>query len=300
MCVCKMHSILKDSSGFFLLYLQQNSSTDLWPAMSFSLSSSPSLSLSLPPDKQWEAALGRNDEAQTQTSKEEEEEGPQRATEARVSLRALLQRHPSGHQGPKSQRHLRGCLQDCGLHVGQPRRGAEAGTKYTSVEEVKQKEEMQRKLLLNGGEKNRCVNVTQICFLANVHKCSTVCKSLHTVHIQAVSASHKGTGAHAPTHTAPLHKHPPIQYSHILFPPVDGMCAAAGKQPFIGIMCCVITRTLLWDTAHLNELVRLFLKIIHPFIPTPLTLIKMIFFLNLILAKGRRGRVGEYSVQQWL
>lgn len=73
-------------------------------------------------------------------------------------------------------------------------------------------------------------------------------------------------------------------YSHNLVPPVDGVCTAAGEQPFFGIMRCVITRTLLWDTAHLNELVLLFLKIIHPFIPTPLTLIKMIFFLNLILA----------------
>lgn len=82
------------------------------------------------------------------------------------------------------------------------------------------------------------------------------------------------------------HKHTHV---HNLVPPVDGICAAAGDEPFLGIMRCVITRTLLWDTAHLNELVLLFLKIIHPFIPTPLTLIKMIFFLNLILAKGRRG-----------
>lgn len=68
------------------------------------------------------------------------------------------------------------------------------------------------------------------------------------------------------------------------------MCAATGTQPYPGIMCCVITRTLLWDTAHLNELVPLFLKIIHPFISSPLTPIKMIFFPNLIQAKGRKGR----------
>lgn len=97
--------------------------------MSLFLSSlPPSPSLFLPPDKRREAALSRNDEAQTQASKEEEEEGPQRATETRVGLRTLLQRHPGSYQGPKPQRHLRGRLQDCGLHVGQPRRGTEAGT----------------------------------------------------------------------------------------------------------------------------------------------------------------------------
>lgn len=34
-------------------------------------------------------------------------------------------------------------------------------------------------------------------------------------------------------------------YAYILFQPVDGMYAAAGEQPCAGIMCCVITRTLL-------------------------------------------------------
>lgn len=114
------------------------SSTELWAAaaISFSfLSSSPSLFL--PIDKQREAALSRHDEAQTQTSKEEEEEGPKRATETSVGLCALLQRHPGGHQRPKPQRHLRGRLQDCGLHVGQLRRGTEAGTKYAHVEDLK-------------------------------------------------------------------------------------------------------------------------------------------------------------------
>lgn len=163
------------------------------PAMSFSLSSSPSLfPLSLPPDKQWEAALGRNDEAQTQTSKEEEEEGPQRASEARVGLCALLQRHPGSHQGPKPQRHLRGRLQDCGLHVGQPRRGAEAGT---SGEHVKQKdrssqEEMERKLLLNEGE-----NV-----FVQIFTNRTVCKSLH-IHPCSICLSHRGRSTNAPTWT---------------------------------------------------------------------------------------------------
>ncbi|KAM9168454.1 uncharacterized protein V3H86_013740, partial [Mergus octosetaceus] len=57
----------------------------------------------------------------------EEEEGPQRAPEAALRLRPLLPRHPGRHQGPEPQRHLRGGLQDRGLHVGQPRRGAEAG-----------------------------------------------------------------------------------------------------------------------------------------------------------------------------
>lgn len=69
--------------------------------------------------------------------------------------------------------------------------------------------------------------------------------------------------------------------------------AAADEQPFVVIIFFVITWTLLWVTAHLNELELLFLKIIHPFIPTPLTLIKMIFFLNLILPKGGSSRVEE-------
>lgn len=44
-----------------------------------------------------EAAVFGDDEAQAQTPKKEEEEGPQRAHEACVSLRPVLQRHPGGH-----------------------------------------------------------------------------------------------------------------------------------------------------------------------------------------------------------
>lgn len=77
-----------------------------------------SLSLYVPPDKQREARRSRNDEAQTQTSKEEEEEGPQRATETCVGLCTLLQRHPGSDQGPEPQCHLWGRLQDSGVHVG--------------------------------------------------------------------------------------------------------------------------------------------------------------------------------------
>jgi hypothetical protein len=62
-----------------------------------------------------------------QESKEEEEEGPQRAPETCVSLRTFLQRHSGCHQGTEPQCHLWGCVKNCGLHVGQPGRGAEAG-----------------------------------------------------------------------------------------------------------------------------------------------------------------------------
>lgn len=51
-------------------------------------------------------------------------------------------------------------------------------------------------------------------------------------------------------------------------------------------MCCVITRARLWDTAHLNELLLLFLKIIHPFIPTPLAHIKNDFPSKFNSSKG--------------
>lgn len=87
------------------------------------------------------------------------------------------------------------------------------------------------------------------------------------------------------------HKHTP-SHAHILVLPVDGMYAAAGEQPFPGIMCCVITRTWLLDTAHLNELLLLFLKIIHPFIPTPLTHIKNDFLSKFNSSKGEERRCG--------
>ncbi len=64
---------------------------------------------------------GRREEGQ-------EEERPERAAEARVCVRTLLQRHAGRHQGPEPQRHLRRSVQDRGLHVGQSGRRAEAGT----------------------------------------------------------------------------------------------------------------------------------------------------------------------------
>lgn len=103
-----------------------------------SLVSPPSLFLSS--DKRWEATLSRNDEAQAKTSKEEEEEGPQRAAETCVGVRALLQRHTGSHQRPKPKCHLRGCLQDRRFHVGQLGRRAEAG----------------KKMLRKAGVSNRC------------------------------------------------------------------------------------------------------------------------------------------------
>ena len=57
----------------------------------------------------------------------EEEERPQRAAETRVSLRAVLQGHAGGDQGAESQRHVRGGVEDRGVHVGQPGGGAETG-----------------------------------------------------------------------------------------------------------------------------------------------------------------------------
>lgn len=96
--------------------------------------------------------------------------------------------------------------------------------------------------------------------------------------------------------------------AHVPVQPVDGMCAAAGEQSFPGIMCCVITRTLLWDTAHLNELVPLFLKIIHPFIPTPLALIKNGFLSKFNSSKEKRGeekkqseskKAGHFTEKKW-
>lgn len=74
-----------------------------------------------------EAAIFRDDEAQAQTPEEEEKEGPQRAQQARVSLRPLLQRHSGGHQGAEPQRHLWRRLQNRGLHVGRTRGGAKTG-----------------------------------------------------------------------------------------------------------------------------------------------------------------------------
>lgn len=96
--LCPQMQLVLTGSGFRSVAAAPKelfSSADLWPAMSFCLYFPPSLFV--PPDKQWEAGLSRNDEAQTQASKKEEEEGPQRATEARVGLRALLQRHPGSH-----------------------------------------------------------------------------------------------------------------------------------------------------------------------------------------------------------
>lgn len=49
------------------------------------------------PDHRREAAILGDDEAQAQTAEEEEEKGPQRAKQACVSLRPLLQGHPGGH-----------------------------------------------------------------------------------------------------------------------------------------------------------------------------------------------------------
>lgn len=229
----------------------------LWAPMSLllCLSSYPSsLSFFLTIDKQWEAGLSRNDEAQTQTSKEEEEEGPQRATETCVCLRALLQRHPGGHQGLKPQRHFRGCLQDCGFHVGQPGRGTEAGTKHAGF------------------------------FVSETIKWIKIDDS-HTLSLTITDTITSQRFNFHLLFTNTLKCTPP--HAHILVQPVDGMCATAA---FPWLMCCVISRTLLWDTAHLNELVILFLKIIHPFIPTPL--IKIIFLLNLIQAqRGGEGCV---------
>lgn len=45
--------------------------------------------------------------------------------QARFSVRALLQRHPGGHQGTKSQRQLRRGVQNRGEHVGRARRRAQ-------------------------------------------------------------------------------------------------------------------------------------------------------------------------------
>lgn len=50
--------------------------------------------------------------------KGQEEERPERAAEARVGVRAVLQGHAGRHQGSESQRHLRRGLQDRRLHVG--------------------------------------------------------------------------------------------------------------------------------------------------------------------------------------
>lgn len=76
-----------------------------------------------------EAASSTGHLQETQNSKEKEAKGPQRAGEAGVRLRLVLQGHPSQHQGPEPQRHVRGGVQDRGLHVGQPGRGAETGRK---------------------------------------------------------------------------------------------------------------------------------------------------------------------------
>lgn len=64
---------------------------------------------------------------ETQNTKEEEAKGPQWASEASVCLCLVLQGHPSQHQGPEPQRHLRGGVKDRGLHVGWPGRGTETG-----------------------------------------------------------------------------------------------------------------------------------------------------------------------------
>lgn len=45
--------------------------------------------------------------------------------QARFGVRALLQRHPGGHQGTKSQRQLRRGVQNRGEHVGRARRRAQ-------------------------------------------------------------------------------------------------------------------------------------------------------------------------------
>lgn len=82
-----------------------------------------------------EAAIFRDDEAQAQTPEEEKEEGPQRAHQASVSLRPLLQRHSGGHKGAEPQCHLRRRLQNCGIHVGRTRGGAKTGTFRGGVEE---------------------------------------------------------------------------------------------------------------------------------------------------------------------
>lgn len=102
----------------------------------------------MPPDKQREAGLSRYDEAQAKTSKEEEEEGPQRATETSVGVCTLLQRYPGSHQGPEPQRHLWGCLQDRGLHVGQSRRGTETGTNHGGVKYMNNTVETNRNLYM--------------------------------------------------------------------------------------------------------------------------------------------------------
>lgn len=64
----------------------------------------------------------------------EEEERPQRASETCVGLRFVLQGHTGSYQGTKSQRHVRGSVEDSGVHVGQPGGGAETGegTAYSS------------------------------------------------------------------------------------------------------------------------------------------------------------------------
>lgn len=86
-------------------------------------------------DLRREETLGRPWE-ESQEPQKEEEEGPQRTTEASVSLRTLLQGHAGCHQGAEPQRHLRGCVQNCGLHVGQFGRGAEAGEPLTPSYDV--------------------------------------------------------------------------------------------------------------------------------------------------------------------
>lgn len=105
--------------------------SEMW---SFTLVSAASSSCSLLSDDGWEATVFRHDEAQTQAPKEEEEEGSQRAHQACVGLRPLLQRHPGSHQGTESQCHLWRRIQDRGLHVGRAGGGAEAGMSQWKTE----------------------------------------------------------------------------------------------------------------------------------------------------------------------
>lgn len=69
----------------------------------------------------------------TQNSQEEEEERPERASETRLGVRSVLQRHAGRHQGPEPQRHLRRSVQDRGLHVGWAGGGAETGSPITTL-----------------------------------------------------------------------------------------------------------------------------------------------------------------------
>lgn len=70
----------------------------------------------------------RRSHEKAQDTQKEEEEGSKRASEASVGICPVLPRHAGRHQGSEPERHLWRSVQDCGIHVGRSRGGAETGT----------------------------------------------------------------------------------------------------------------------------------------------------------------------------